>query len=756
MKKLACLFLIVAASGCPNIKTDPFDEETPQEPVVEFDPSNKIIPFPNNLLLDATTGKVSLPAQCNESVAGRVIRESALNKLDGFGMFETALTVTFSEDVDAASLAERIVLYKRQTGTAQVDPAAAVPIPVVTQLATTTRYDLSCGNPAMIPQLIIIPRVPLEQKSSYVVALLDGIKTAKGAAFTASGTWRLVRGAKNPVTIKEGIVVANETPLDPTKREDRERLDGIDLLWRAHAAALKFVADDLPADKQQSRDKILLAWEFKTQTSTDPLDPMVAGSPASEIDRAMGLVQNTSLPGFSRVTPPFDQCKPTDSDTQCYLKIRIGNNSYATGDALCLQLGCAAIGDVVGSGLISKQYQVDTPNQYTGTGAKPIPGPWADPNTPASVKSEAIEVLSLIPAAAPPPTGYPVVIFQHGLGQSKTNAFAIAGQLAALGFATVAIDAVSHDSRAVRISNDSARLCADPSPPPCARADCGPSPIDHPQCYAPFLSPNLPATRDGIRQTVIDQQRLVAALKACGTANCGPVKVDPAHILYVGQSLGGIIGSISTAMTPDIKAAVLNVPGVGWADILENTQTLAIQCMLVDGLIAVGILQGEPSNLTAVPPTGLCTTPAWKAQPGYRQFSVIGRWLLDAADPANFTRKLATRRFLIQEVVGDTVVPNIATTNEGMLVGLMPGTADSINPPQPPPAPPPAASGSITTNPTTSKWVRYPTLPANGAFLGNTFGHGSLLQPPPQSGTAGQLGTLRMQVDALTYLFANQ
>ena len=68
--------------------------------------------------------------------------------------------------------------------------------------------------------------------------------------------------------------------------------------------------------------------------------------------------------------------------------------------------------------------------------------------------------------------------------------------------------------------------------------------------------------------------------------------------------------------------------------------------------------------------TGLCTTEAWKAQPGYRQFSVIARWVLDPADPANFTRKLATRKFLIQEVVGDQVVPNVATENEGALVGF--------------------------------------------------------------------------------------
>ena len=54
-KFLACL-LVVATSGCPDVKTDP--GEGPGEgrsgPIVEFDPSNSIVPFPNNLVLCAT------------------------------------------------------------------------------------------------------------------------------------------------------------------------------------------------------------------------------------------------------------------------------------------------------------------------------------------------------------------------------------------------------------------------------------------------------------------------------------------------------------------------------------------------------------------------------------------------------------------------------------------------------------------------------------------------------------------------------
>ncbi len=166
---------------------------------------------------------------------------------------------------------------------------------------------------------------------------------------------------------------------------------------------------------------------------------------------------------------------------------------------------------------------------------------------------------------------------------------------------------------------------------------------------------------------------------------------------------------------------------------------------------------GEKSSPPGNPTTGLCTTPAWKTQPGYRQFSVIGRWILDPADPANYTRRLAQKKVLLQEADKDTVVPNLTTANLAALLGLTSAAADPAVPPLPPPA-----SAAITTNPMTSKWVRYVNLPANATtgFPGNTFHHASLLSPtldPTQPPTNdGSLGVARMLSDVITYLTINQ
>jgi hypothetical protein len=139
------------------------------------------------------------------------------------------------------------------------------------------------------------------------------------------------------------------------------------------------------------------------------------------------------------------------------------------------------------------------------------------------------------------------------------------------------------------------------------------------------------------------------------------------------------------------------------------------------------------------------------------QFSAIARWIIDPAEPANFTRKLATKKFLIQEVVGDLVIPNLTTEREAALTRT-PIFEAACAPPIPPEIPP---SPAIVMSPTANKLVQYRNLPAGTcsargepeAFPGNTYVHGSLIRPAP--GPAGQLGTARLQTDAITYLLLN-
>ena len=735
---LACTAVVAAlgVTGCPDIKQDPGegsgDLGATAGPTVEFDPANKIVPFPNNLLLDPATGKVNLPMQCNESPVQTQLRTLVLNKLDGFGTFEVALQATFTETPDTASVtAADVVLYKRADAGTPVDGATAMPVPTRILLGKFPRLAADCVTATMVDTLTVVPLVPLDQHSTYTVALLSGINNGSGAAFIPSFTWALVRQSVEPVTLDaSGNVTANSTPLDPTDPAQLAQLQGIDLLWKAHAGALAFLDGAL---KSTDRSKVLLAWDFNTQTTTDVLDAHIATSPAGKVPTTPFVALPSALTQLCGGNPCTAQQFLEGSPIGPLCTDHPQNGGY---------IPCDKVGDILGGLMTEDIYQSDSPNAFDAT--KPIPGPWSDPIAPVVIHANApLQVIAMIPKGAAPAGGWPVVIYGHGLGSKKETLIAIGPQLAALGFASVGIDFVAHGSRAVQVTNAAAVGC-----------DGTPDASVSPQCFAPFLSANLATTRDNIRQSIVDLHRVHAALLACGVtptpAGCGQLAVDPTHIEYIGISLAGIMGSTFTA-TADLKAAVLNVPGVGWLDILENTANPQISCSLVDALIGAGILTGTPSNLANASNPALCATNAWQQQPGYVQFASVARWILDSADGANYTPKLAHQRFFIQEVVGDQVVPNVATDDEGTLVGLTPATADPFTSASSP------ASAALVAMITASNWLRYPTLPADAAtgFPGNAFQHASLLAPVGPN-LAGILGTARVETDALTFLFANK
>jgi dienelactone hydrolase len=777
MKTWLAACVLVVLSGCPDIDIDPGETQgnlpTTDGPTVEFDPANSIIPFPNNLVIDPATGKVSIPAPACEQPAAKAVRENVLNQLDGFGTYEAAMQVTFTSPVDMASLEGNVVMFERKQMGTDVSPSTATPVPLVFLPGSALRFDpANCqAAPTVVPAVNIVPAIPLDQKSTYTVAILDGVKTADGTPFIPSPTWAFVRQSVDPVTLADGCdysnpttctVIAEKTPFDPAVPADLAKIVGLDQLWKAHAQGLAF----LDMTGHSDRTKILVAWEVTTQTVTDPLDPMVAGSPASQVFGAPLLQTHSVVQG---------------GNTRAFLEGVYAQLGVADPTAFCNQVGCDNVGDVLGAGLIqgngmphTGNFQTHVMNPYSGMAD--IPGPWSDPVHPADQEPfhylgptgmpGVIPVLAFVPAGTPPAGGWPVVVFGHGLGSVKESLFVLAPQLATAGFASVAIDFVDHGQRAVRVTADPELGCAGhcqvTTTTMCGHdSDCGAETCVLPgfnaanQCFAPFLSTDLAGTRDNIRQTVLDLQRLTTAVGACGTTACAGFPVDPAQIVYTGISLGGIIGTTTVATDPDLKSGVLNVPGVGLLDILENSQTLQIKCPLVNGLIDAGIVQGTKWD-PAMPQVGTCLTDDWKTQPGYQQFSAIARIVVDPADGANFTRMLATRRFLIQEVIGDKVVPNIATDNEGKLVGLMPLQADPMTSPTDGP------SAAILGNspPATvmeNKWVQYPTLPpdANAGFPGNTFAHGSLLSPA-NNNADGLLGTARLQKDAITYLLFNK
>ncbi len=91
-----------------------------------------------------------------------------------------------------------------------------------------------------------------------------------------------------------------------------------------------------------------------------------------------------------------------------------------------------------------------------------------------------------------------------------------------------------------------------------------------------FFTANLFQTRDLVRQTVIDYMQLMRVLEEGLSHSKNPRTGDfnqdgtvdiKLPVMYVGQSMGGIIGSLVSSVIPQIQTLVLNVAGGGLFDI---------------------------------------------------------------------------------------------------------------------------------------------------------------------------------------------
>jgi hypothetical protein len=210
--------------------------------------------------------------------------------------------------------------------------------------------------------------------------------------------------------------------------------------------------------------------------------------------------------------------------------------------------------------------------------------PRIDPDTPIAKSWIAIA----LPRAPPPPSGYPVVIIQHGLQSDKSFIFSLANVFAKKGWASVAIDAITFGARAVnpadavdQVSNFKWSATA---------TYAGPDGfVDKPASTLGFFGGFLSfgAARDQLRQAALDIGTVTAIVRD-PAIDLGPLlaaapnaRLDPDRIAYVGDSFGSLVGSLAAAVDPHIRAFFLNVGGGGvLTDVISNGPGLGIAASL--------------------------------------------------------------------------------------------------------------------------------------------------------------------------------
>ena len=731
---------LMIASGCgPRITVK---DGTP--PTVLFDPANSVIPTPNNLLLD-DKGIVKIPPQCRELPLEKTVREEGLNRLDGFGTYKPPLQAQFSEKPDANSLKGRVFFTCRLPAPGGLSPCAEVGSDCDVEPCASCMFAVDevvapdlrdCRGSQKVFALTITPGDPLPPGGECGVVIADGVSTEAGRPFLPSATWYLVRQAAAPVELSGDTVIVNNTPIDSG---DVAFLRSFADLWADHQPLLDHVEANGVA-----RSATLLAWEFRPQTTTSPLDVAVPGSPA-----ALSLAAPVVVRDLVDWRSDGDAANG-DEIAAKYQDIFSSSAMYHPQFTnICDFIPCAATGSILEGSYTSPRFLQERDNP----GGLPYPATdqWSDPMWPAVFDAAAtVRFLAWFPdpVLRPPPSacGYPIVILGHGYGQVKELWPVLAAYLADVGIASIAIDSVNDGERAVQIDDSAAKLCS-------GQIDF----VGNGACFENILPPNLAIGRDNVRQTALDEVRLAhviagdAIRTGCtGGAFCDSLRVDGARVGYAGGSMGCIIGTIVAAMSPDIRAAVLNAGGAAWVDVFRDSRDSSIHCGMVDALIQAGILEGVPWNGNDNS-AALCFEESWKSDPKYKTFEMAARWLLDPADPANYAGKLGAEnarvKVLLQEIVDDGTIPNPTTKELARLMGwsgdpMVSATAVSISDVHPTPAvcDAVAAGGNI--------FVDYIS---NAGTPANTFQHGNIVQVAYANDPSCQ-GARQVQTDAISFL----
>jgi fermentation-respiration switch protein FrsA (DUF1100 family) len=227
-----------------------------------------------------------------------------------------------------------------------------------------------------------------------------------------------------------------------------------------------------------------------------------------------------------------------------------------------------------------------------------------------------------LPETGTPP--YPLVVYGHGLGSGRGQGNTPASLLGPEGYAVIAIDAVQHGDHPGRTS-------------------LGVGPLDALTFFAIQIDPpgiSGIELRDNFRQSTYDKLQLLEAMSAGIDVDIdGISEIDPQRLVYVGVSLGGIMGAEVLSLTDRFVGALLSVPGGRTSAIIQDSETFR-------PLIDIMRPEGTP-------------------EADVERFFPILQTLIDPGDAMTWAARVLPGRemppqVLVQVALNDTIVPNSA------------------------------------------------------------------------------------------------
>jgi hypothetical protein len=373
--------------------------------------------------------------------------------------------------------------------------------------------------------------------------------------------------------------------------------------------------EDMAASTGVDKSKIVLSWSFTTQSTTVVLKQV--------------------------------------ADTASAGDIVIAPTGKTTNDFVSLLAGLADIS----IGTLDLPYYLEAPS--TNNPTAPLTAHWQGVGgsiltrfntTPIATSTLNVPVIMTTPNAASgqtkPAEGWPIILYFHGITRNRLDILAYADTMARAGFAMIAIDLPLHgiddSSNPLHASNTLFPNDIEPTFDVDFVSNqtgiTGPDgAIDATGTHFINLSSFL-TSRDNIRQGVANQLVLRRSLENITDINSERVGV-------IAHSLGGVIAVPFLGVESKSMPSSLITTGASISTLLRDSATFGP--IIKTALAAQGITGAD-----------------------YDAFISSAQWLLDSADPINFSKEAAEKHPIhLMEVVGDggkihladQVVPNSST-----------------------------------------------------------------------------------------------
>ena len=552
---------------------------------IVFDAEESNIPYPNNILFAGSTdGTLNIPYEESDADAGV---KFALNALDGFST-SSPITVGFTGEIDPQSLYGNIHLYELGTTGIVRELQFHVPGVVNGEYVATVSGD----------KIVILPVRPLDGGKNYGVVLTKGIVDTSNNPIAPDIASEMLLSV-TPLVV-DGI---NLTKLD---YEDAVKFEGIRQLSQMVIGAT------LLYDGNISRTDIVSAWSFKTQSIGNTFQAIKDANKSAVL---VGMV-----------------------DTNLTTKF----------------IGALGYSDIWVGALANLPYYLDAPSATNPIA--PLTTYFTDANgsevfsgLPQEKSTQTVPVLMTIPNKdelniSKPASGWPVVIFQHGITQNRTNLLAIADALSSAGYASIAIDLPLHGITDTNnpLYQATRERTFDVDYMNNTTHEAGPDGIIDESGIHYINLASLLTSRDNLRQSASD----LLALKNALSSLSEDVDVDESRVAFVGHSLG-TIASFGFLSTTKVESVTFAMPGGGIAELLNNSATFGP--IIEAALASKGVMKGSSD---------------------YAAFMLSTQTVLDDADPINYAMVVgAIQNVFSIEVVGngtegtsDQVIPNSVAT----------------------------------------------------------------------------------------------